>query len=141
MTLPKRGSGGPENIARVLPKRVHSAAYARVRLFRQESRKSKAENDYRCLLIGIPKIAFGVRIPVVRLPGHGPRIDSNSRIGNRACNGSPPMITPTVMISLWTSSARAYRGPVLARGHRRIGLQLGCPCMKQQDQGTFSHED
>jgi len=52
------------NIARLLTRRVHFAAFGRVRSFRQESRKSNAAKDYRCLLIGIPKATFGVRIPV-----------------------------------------------------------------------------
>jgi hypothetical protein len=29
--------------------------------------------------------------------GHGPRIDSFSRIGNHSCDGRPPMITPTLL--------------------------------------------
>ena len=54
------------NIARVLTKRVHFAVFARVRIFDQKSRKSDAAKDYRCLSIGIPKMTFGVRIPVGR---------------------------------------------------------------------------
>ena len=66
----------------ILPKRVHSAAFPRVRIFGQESRKSEAAKDYRCLLIGIPKMAFGVRIPVERLRGDCLCVDSNSRFAN-----------------------------------------------------------
>jgi hypothetical protein len=53
------------NIARVLPKLVHFAAFARVRSLRQESRKTLVTSIYRSFLIGIPKMTFGIRIPVM----------------------------------------------------------------------------
>jgi hypothetical protein len=56
----------PRYIAHLLTKRGHFAAFGRVWIFGQESRKSEAAKDYRRLLIGIPKTAFGVRRPVVR---------------------------------------------------------------------------
>ena len=80
----------PGNIAQLLPNRVTFAAFARVRSFCQESRKSNAVSDYRRLLIGIQKIAFGVRIPVVWLRGQCPRVDSFPLIGNDGCDGHNP---------------------------------------------------
>ena len=52
-------------IAYLLTKRVHFAAFVRLGLSDQESRNSNAARDYWRLSIGIPKIAFGARIPVL----------------------------------------------------------------------------
>jgi hypothetical protein len=85
------------NIARVLTKLVHLAAFCPIQIFRQESRKSNAAMDYRWLLFGIPKTTFGVRIPVRRCQGHGQRVDSNSAIRNHGRGRLTPMITPTLL--------------------------------------------
>ena len=64
MTLPKRGLGGRGNIAQLLTKPVHSAAFAQIRASCRKSRKLITARNYRRYLIGIRETAYRVRIPV-----------------------------------------------------------------------------
>lgn len=62
--LSKRGMEGRGNIAQLLTNQVHFAAFARLRPLDRKFRKYHATSDERCLLVGVRKTAYPVRIPV-----------------------------------------------------------------------------
>ena len=89
-----RGRSLLRNIARILPKRAISVLLLGSGFFGRCVRKLFTPGYYQHFQSKGPETTYTIRIPVVRLHGHGQRVDSDSRIGNRACNGSTPMITP-----------------------------------------------
>jgi hypothetical protein len=73
LNAPEARAGRPRGIlpkySRVHFNRVHFAAFGQIRSFRQESRKSSATRDYRCLLIGLPKMHSGFEYRwILKLP-------------------------------------------------------------------------